>query len=111
MLVGFDLFKTSLRRPMRPADNILCMNSRSVQRLINRIGVGNHTYLTIQYGNMCEVVRVDIMATQEHMLNPSELPVIRDVQHTGRKTFASGACVQFIWVEEAIKELSREVQS
>lgn len=105
MLKGFDLFKTSTAGPVDPAANKIKLNPVQIKRLVERIGLGNHTYLVVMYNGMKEVIRYDCTELAEDMANPKEIPVTRDVQNTGRKTFPSGACIQFQWTEESLVEL------
>lgn len=88
-------------KPIKPADTTITISRKDAVQL-NKVGVGNHMFLTLAlYGapHVYEVVRYD------HTANIAsagcidvEVVVARDVNGTGMKAFPTGTC--------AIAELS-----
>lgn len=88
-------------KPIKPADTTITISRKDAVQL-NKVGVGNHMFLTLAlYGapQVYEVVRYD------HTTNVAStgcmdvaIVVTRDVNGTGMKSFPAGTC--------AIAELS-----
>lgn len=88
-------------KPIKPADTTITISRKDAVQL-NKVGVGNHMFLTLAlYGapQVYEVVRYD------HTTNAAStgctdvaIVVTRDVNGTGMKSFPAGTC--------AIAELS-----
>lgn len=111
MLTPLDLFSSTTQCPLRVEDDVLCLHGGQAAAL-NRVGVGNHTYLTIESGSgRAEVVRYhhteDIAPRGGRQVC---LPVERDVLNSGRYAFASGTPVRFEWVEPAVAEFYQQME-
>lgn len=108
MLTPLDFFRTNLRAGCTPEADILYINPVDRKKL-DRIGVGNHTYLTLIHGRFREVVRYDHVENYVDAQHKNQINITRDIQTTGRKTFPVGSCVIFAWIEQAIQEFKDEV--
>lgn len=105
MLTPMDFYKTQLGRGLRPEQEVIYLPP-SLVRTLDNVGIGNHTYLSIRFGSFQEVVRYDHTENFQDKAKKNQIPVVRDVRNTGRKTFPCGACVSFEWFSEAILEFN-----
>lgn len=111
MLTPLDLFSATMQCPLRVEDETLCLHGGQAAAL-NRVGIGNHTYLTIESGSgRAEVVRY----RHTESVAPRGgrqvcIPVERDVLNSGRYAFASGTTVRFEWVEPAVVEFYHQME-
>lgn len=107
MLKPMDFLRTNLVRGLRPEQEVIFLPP-SVVRKLDKVGVGNHTYLSITFGSFQEVVRYDHTEDFKQKHKKNQIPVIRDVRSTGRKTFPCGACVTFEWFAESLVEFHKQ---
>ena len=110
MLKGADFFRGSTAEPLRPNDDSVTLYLQHVEKLIQMVGVGNYTYLTLSYNGFIEIVRFDCIQSHDEMLQPNTIMITRDVTGTGRKTFPKGACIRFDWTEPALIDLIKQNQ-
>lgn len=110
MLVPVDFFHAELTRPMRPADDTISISCAAIKDLIETVGEGNHTYLTLEQYNYAEVVRFDYLGPYDTLTDKTRLPVQREVGGYVRKTFPVNACVGFRWEAISLEEFIKQVQ-
>lgn len=110
MLVPVDFFHAELTRPLRPADDFISLSCAAIKDLIERVGVGNHTYLALEQYNYAEVVRFDCLGSFETLQDKTRLPIQREVIGYVRKTFPVNACVGYRWVSVSLEEFIKQVQ-
>lgn len=107
MLTPLDFYRTQLWRGLTPEREIMFLPPNMVRKL-DKVGIGNHTYLILNFGTFTEVVRYDHVEDFKQKTKKNQIAVIRDVQNTGRKTFPCGACVRFGWFTESLAEFHEQ---
>lgn len=103
MLIPLDFMRTHLTRGLTPEQMVMSLPP-TVVKMLDKVGLGNHTYFSVQMGKFQEVVRYDHVENYQQKANKTVITVQRDVRNSGRKTFPCGACVSFEWFAQAITE-------
>lgn len=103
MLKPLDFYTTRLARGLTPEREVIFLPPATIRKL-DKVGIGNHTYLSVRFGAFQEVVRYDHVENFKDKHKKNQIAIIRDVRGTGRKTFPCGACVTYEWFAESLKE-------
>ncbi len=107
MLVPLDFYKTQIRSSVLPESTMLALDTEARKKL-DKIGIGNYTYLTLMHGRFREVVKYNHVENFQDAFYKGVISVERDIQGTGRKTFPVGSCMAYVWVEQSIAEMERQ---
>ena len=103
MLKPADFFRAVLNKGVRPSDATLTLCPGAAREL-DKVGVGNHTYLVLRGAKRHEVVRYDHTDNYADRRYPDTITVVRDVQSLGPQTFGAGDCIEHAWFAQSIKE-------
>lgn len=109
MLTPLVFYRAVLNRVVKPGDESIHLPGWAVREL-DPIGIGNHCYFVLRGPHRNEVIRYDHtvnFADREGHDETYRIPVQRDVEGTGRKSFGPGDCVEFIWTGQAVLEWVR----
>lgn len=107
MLKPMDFYRTNITHGLTPEREFIRLPPHMVRKL-DKVGIGNHTYLSINFGNFQEIVRYDHVEDFKQKHKKNQISITRDVRGTGRKTFPCGACVTFEWFTECIVEFHKQ---
>lgn len=93
MLKFIDGFKSSLNTHLSTTDDVIKIYPAQVRELNEQLNDGDHVYLSVQYMDRYEVMKV----VKDRTFKGCEVPVIRDSLNRGRKNFPAGTCVKIDW--------------
>lgn len=96
MLNMVDNLQLTLLKNLRSGDSNMTVHSSDAVKL-NAVGIGNHIYLTIKYGETYEIVKYNHNEDITAVSRPVHVPIIRDALAKGAKSFPRQTCVRADW--------------